>query len=141
MPPLPSSGSWGISAASSATASTRTRGGSYPGAVAFDEGLAERIRDQVGDAPTVSERKMFGGLAFLSNGNMCFGVIGEDLLVRVGPESYATALARPHVREMDLTGRPMRGIVVVDSTGLGEDDRLRSWLDRGLAFTDSLPPK
>lgn len=109
--------------------------------VAFDEGMAERIRDQMGDDLSLSERKMFGGLAFLSHGNMCFGVVGDDLLVRVGPESYTASLALPHAREMDLTGRPMRGIVVVDSSGLGEDDALRGWLDRGLAFTDSLPPK
>ncbi len=84
---------------------------------------------------------MFGGLCFMSGGNMCFGVIADDLLVRVGPEAYAASLALPHVREMDLTGRPLRGIVVVDSEGLSEDDSLRVWLDRGLEFTDSLPPK
>ena len=109
--------------------------------MAFDEGLAERIRDQIGDDLTMSERKMFGGLAFMSNGNMCFGIMGDDLLVRVGPETYAASLALPHVREMDLTGRPLRGLVVVDAAGLGEDDLLCTWLDRGLAFTDSLPPK
>ena len=109
--------------------------------MAFDEGLAERIRDQIGDDLTMSERKMFGGLAFLSHGNMSFGIIGEDLLVRVGPETYAAALALPHVREMDFTGRPLRGMVVVDAAGLGEDDVLGTWLDRGLDFTDSLPPK
>jgi hypothetical protein len=109
--------------------------------MAFDEGLAERIRDYIGDDLSMSERKMFGGLAFLSHGNMSFGILGEDLLVRVGPEAYAASLALPHVREMDLTGRPLRGMVVVDAAGLGEDDLLGAWLDRGLAFTDSLPPK
>ena len=109
--------------------------------MAFDEGLAERVRAQVADDLSISERRMFGGLCFLSGGNMCFGVIGSDLFVRVGPEAYAHALALPHAREMDLTGRPMRGIVLVDSEGLGEDEPLRRWLDRGLEFTDSLPPK
>jgi TfoX N-terminal domain len=109
--------------------------------VAYDEGLAERIRDQVAGDLLMSERKMFGGLCFMSGGNMCFGVIGTDLLVRVGPESYAASLDLPHVREMDLTGRPLRGMVLVDSEGLSEDDSLREWLDRGLDFTDTLPPK
>ncbi len=109
--------------------------------MAFDEGLAERIRDYVGSDLSVSERRMFGGLAFLSHGNLCFGIIGEDLLVRVGPASYAASLALPHVREMDLTGRPLRGMVVVDAAGFDEDVLLGTWLDRGIAFTDSLPPK
>jgi hypothetical protein len=115
--------------------------GAYPAVVAFDEGLAERIRDHVADDLLMSERKMFGGLCFMSSGNMCFGVIGSDLLVRVGPESYAASLTLAHVREMDLTGRPMRGMVLVDSERLSEDDSLRGWLDRGLDFTDTLPPK
>ncbi len=109
--------------------------------MAFDEGLAERVREEVGDDLSISERRMFGGLCFLSHGNMCFGIIGSDVLVRVGPEAYALSLALPHVREMDLTGRPLRGIVVVDSEGLSEDGLLRTWLHRGLAFTDTLPPK
>ena len=109
--------------------------------MAFDELLADRVRACLQHVGGVSERKMFGGLAFLSHGNMCFGVLGEDLLVRVGPEAYAASLALPHVREMDLTGRPLRGVVVVDAAGLGEDGPLGAWLDRGLAFTDSLPPK
>jgi hypothetical protein len=109
--------------------------------VAYDEGLAERVREQMGGDLLMSERRMFGGLAFLSNGNMCFGVIGSDLLVRVGADAYGACLALPHAREMDLTGRPLRGLVVVDSEGLSEDGMLREWLERGLAFTDLLPPK
>jgi hypothetical protein len=109
--------------------------------VAYDKGLAERIRDHIADDLLMSERKMFGGLCFMSGGNMCFGVIGSDLLVRVGPESYAASLVQPYVREMDLTGRPLRGMVLVDSEGLSEDDSLQEWLDRGLDFTDTLPPK
>ncbi len=84
---------------------------------------------------------MFGGLAFMSNGNMGFAVIGDDLLVRVGPEAYEEALALPFVSEMDLTGRPLRGLVLVDGEGLAEDRALQDWLERGVAFTDSLPPK
>jgi hypothetical protein len=77
----------------------------------------------------------------MSNGNMCFAVIGDDLLVRVGPDAYGPSLALPYVREMDLTGRPLRGMVLVDGEGLAEDESLREWLELGLAFTDSLPPK
>ena len=109
--------------------------------MAFDGGLAERVRDETDGQPLLSERRMFGGLAFLSDGNMCFAVIGSDLLVRVGPEAYAACLALPHVREMDLTGRPLRGLVLVAAEGLSEDGPLRDWLNRGLAFTDTLPPR
>jgi TfoX N-terminal domain len=77
--------------------------------VAFDEGLAERVRSLVADEPDVSERKMFGGLCFMSRGNMSFGIVGSDLMVRVGVDAYREALAMPHVREMDFTGRSMRG--------------------------------
>jgi hypothetical protein len=109
--------------------------------VAFDEGAAERIRELIGVDPVISERKMFGGLCFMSSGNMCFGIIGSDLFVRVGRDAYDASLAQPHAREMDFTGRVMRGIVVVDPEGFTEDGALRTWLDRGLAFADSLPPK
>jgi TfoX/Sxy family transcriptional regulator of competence genes len=109
--------------------------------VAFDEGLAERIREQVGDDPAISERKMFGGLCFLVSGNMSFGVLGSEIMVRVGPDAYDESLAQPHAREMDFTGRSMRGMVYVDEHGIAEDDDLRAWLDRGLAFASSLPPK
>ncbi len=115
--------------------------GPYPGRVTFDEGLAERVREQIGEDLSLSERRMFGGLAFLSSGNLCFAVVGDDLLVRVGPEAYPGALALPFVSEMDLTGRPLRGLVLVDGEGLAEDQALREWLDQGVAFTDSLPPK
>lgn len=109
--------------------------------MAFDEGLAERIRSMVGDDPGVRERKMFGGLAFLHRGNMTFGVVGDELMVRVGPDGWDAALGEPHAREMDFTGRSMKGMVYVGVDGFAEDDDLRAWLDRGLAFARSLPPK
>lgn len=109
--------------------------------MAFDEGLAERIRDATADQPGMSERKMFGGLCFMVNGNMSFGVVGSELMVRVGPDAYETALSLPHAREMDFTGRPMRGMVYVAEAGLSEDDDLQGWLDRGLGFASSQPPK
>jgi hypothetical protein len=109
--------------------------------MAFDEGLVERIRAATGADPSMSERKMFGGLCFMSGGNMCFGVLGDEVMVRVGPDAYVEALGRPHVREMDFTGRSMRGMVFVDPAGIAEDDDLEGWLQRGLAFARSLPPK
>jgi hypothetical protein len=109
--------------------------------VVYDRGLAERIRDLVGADALLAERTMFGGLCFLSQGNMCFGILGDELLIRVGRAAYDEALGRPHAREMDLTGRAMRGMVLVEPDGFTEDEDLQAWLDRGLAFSDSLPPK
>lgn len=84
---------------------------------------------------------MFGGLCFMVNGNMCFGVVGSELMVRVGPEAYEATVSLPHAREMDFTGRSMRGMVYVAEAGLSEDDDLEVWLDRGLRFASHLPPK
>jgi hypothetical protein len=109
--------------------------------VVYDRGLAERIRDLVGADALLAERTMFGGLCFLSQGNMCFGILGDELLVRVGRDAYDEALGRPHARQMDLTGRAMRGMVLVEPDGFTEDEDLQAWLGRGLAFADSLPPK
>ena len=109
--------------------------------MAIDEGLVERIRTATGADPLISERKMFGGLCFMSDGNMCFGVLGDEIMVRVGPDAYVEALGRPHAREMDFTGRSMRGMVYVDPDGISEDADLEAWLQRGLAFARSLPPR
>jgi TfoX/Sxy family transcriptional regulator of competence genes len=109
--------------------------------VAYDEGLAERIRNRVATDPRVAERKMFGGLAFLCDGNMACGVVGDELMVRVGPGSWADALSQPHTREMDFTGRSMKGMVYVGVDGFREDDDLHRWIDRGIRFAGSLPPK
>jgi TfoX/Sxy family transcriptional regulator of competence genes len=109
--------------------------------MAYDEGLAARVRDVLGDHPDIIEKKMFGGLAFMVQGNMACGIIQDDLMVRVGPEGYETALAQPHARSMDFTGKPMRGMVVVDGAGLDTDETLDEWVQRGLQFALSLPPK
>jgi hypothetical protein len=109
--------------------------------MAYDEGLAQRIREFVSEDPTISERKMFGGLCFMTSGNMGVGIVGEDLMVRVGPERWEEALARPHAREMDFTGKFMRGMVYVSPEGISEDDGLRLWLDLGLGYASSLKPK
>jgi TfoX/Sxy family transcriptional regulator of competence genes len=108
--------------------------------MAIDEGLAQRIREAMG-AVRVTEKKMFGGLAFLSRGHMFVGIAGESLMVRVGPNAYAEALRRPHVREMDFTGRPMRGYVFVDAPGLERDSDLGRWLEASLEFVGTLPGK
>ncbi|MET9966533.1 TfoX/Sxy family protein [Streptomyces sp. NPDC006356] len=109
--------------------------------MAYDEGLAERIRDRLGADPEISERRMFGGLAFLCRGNMAVGVTGGDLMVRVGPDATDAALARPGARIFDMTGRPMRGWVVVDGTAVAEDESLAAWVDEGRTFAAGLPPK
>ncbi len=109
--------------------------------MAYDEALAERVRGVFGEDPRLHEQKMFGGIAFMISGNMCVGVAGDELMVRVGKDAYDDALAQPHVREMDFTGRPMRGIVFVDAAGIATDDALESWIDRGLEFAGSLPAK
>lgn len=123
------------------TPSTPYAGGFYARAMAFDEGLAERIRSLSATALGMAERKMFGGLAFMIDGNMAYGVIGSELIVRVGPDAFDDALAQPHARVMDFTGRPSRGMVYVADSGIAEDADLVAWLDRGLAFAGSLPPK
>ncbi len=109
--------------------------------MAYDETFAERIRAVLGDDPGIDERKMFGGIAFLLDGNMFVGIAKEALMVRVGPDAWDEALAHPHTREMDFTGRSMKGYVFVDDEGTAEEDDLRAWVERGLAFAGSLPPK
>jgi TfoX/Sxy family transcriptional regulator of competence genes len=107
----------------------------------YDEGLAQRIRDVLDERPDIAEKRMFGGLAFLLGGHMCVGVIGEELMVRVGPEGYQAAIREPHARKMDFTGRPMKGFVYVASDGFESDAKLRRWVDRGIRFAASLPAK
>ena len=109
--------------------------------MAYDEGLAERIRTAVIDRPNVAEKKMFGGLAFMLNDYMFCGVTDDALMARVGPENYAESLARPHVREMDFTGRPMKGYVYVDPAGIESDRELADWVDLCADFVLTLPPK
>ena len=108
--------------------------------MAYDGGLAQRVREALEDEP-MTERKMFGGMCFMLRGNMCCGVAGDDLMLRVGPDAYEEALSADHVREMDFTGKPLRGMVYVAPEGIEEDDDLRAWLKRGIAFVGSLPAK
>ena len=109
--------------------------------MAYDEGLAHRVRELMAQTPGYHEKKMFGGLCFLLDGNMACGINADQLMVRVGPEAYQNALARPHAREMDFTGRALKGFVYVDADGLSEDSGLQAWVDLGTEFAGSLPPK
>jgi TfoX/Sxy family transcriptional regulator of competence genes len=107
----------------------------------FDEGLAQRIREVLATERGICEKRMFGGIAFLLNGNMAVGVVGDHLMVRVGPDRYETLLAEPHAREMDFTGKPMKGFVYVAAEGLVSDADLNRWIGHGTACARSLPAK
>lgn len=109
--------------------------------MAYDEGLAERVRGLAQDLARLDEKKMFGGLCFLVRGNMAAGIVGDELMARVGPVAYAECLRLPHAREMDFTGKPMKGLIYVAPDGIAEDEDLLAWLKRGLAYAASLPPK
>ena len=109
--------------------------------MAYNEKLAERIRRQLSDRTDVVERKMFGGLAFMVRGHMCCGVVGDELMVRVGPEAYEATLKEKHAREMDFTGRPLRGMVYVAAPGITSAKQLGKWVERGLRFVLNLPEK
>lgn len=109
--------------------------------MAYDEGLAERVRELLLGDPDIAEKRMFGGLAFLLRGNMAVGVTGDDLMVRVGPDATDAALARPGARLFDMTGRPMRGWVVVAGPAVAEDETLAAWVGEGRDFAAGLPPK
>jgi TfoX/Sxy family transcriptional regulator of competence genes len=109
--------------------------------MAFDEALADRIRDVLASRPDLTERKMFGGIAFMLAGNMAVGIIGEDLMVRLDPEDAEKALGEPHTRPMDFTGKPMKNMVYVDAEGTASDDDLAGWVEAGADYAASLPPK
>lgn len=109
--------------------------------MAFDEALAERVRDALAPRADLTARKMFGGLAFMIGGNMALGVLGDELMVRLGPEDAERALAEPHTRPMEFTGKPIKGMVLVDSAGTEADEDLGAWVDAGADFAASLPPK
>jgi TfoX/Sxy family transcriptional regulator of competence genes len=110
--------------------------------VAFDEDLAERVREALPAdvVARVTERKMFGGLAFMLDGNMLVGIVGDELMARLGPDAADAALERPHVRIMDFSGRPMKGMVFVEPGAL-DDEELTRWVAGALDFVAALPPK
>jgi TfoX/Sxy family transcriptional regulator of competence genes len=101
--------------------------------MSYDERLADRVRTALSGTEGISERRMFGGIAFLVDGKMCVGVLNDELVVRVGPSRNDDALKRAHTRQMDFTGRPMRGMIYVSSPGLARGATLRSWIEQGIA--------
>ncbi len=108
--------------------------------MAYDQDLADRVRAVLPRGAAVTERQMFGGLAFMLGGHMFCGVVKDTLMLRLGPEAAGRALDQPHVRPMDFTGRPMKGMVFVDPAGL-HGDALRQWVDDAAGYACGLPPK
>ncbi|KPK90997.1 MAG: RNA methyltransferase [Anaerolineae bacterium SM23_ 63] len=109
--------------------------------MAYDEGLAQRVRETLDDPPGLVEKKMFGGVGFMLHGNMACGVHKDKLIVRVGLEGYEEAMSRPHTAPFDITGRAMKGWVMVKSAGYESDDHLNEWVQQGVDFALTLPPK
>ena len=112
--------------------------------MAYNEGLAQRVRELLEDRADeleVVEKKMFGGLCFMVQGNMCCGILQDDMMVRVGAEGHADALAQPHARPMDFTGKPMNGFIYVAKGGLTSHDNLAEWVDRVLKFNSTMTAK
>jgi TfoX/Sxy family transcriptional regulator of competence genes len=109
--------------------------------MAYDEVLADRVRQALEGRLGLTERKMFGGIAWMLEGHMCVGIVDRDLMVRVGPDGWEDALDEPHVRPMDFTGRPLKSYVYVAPEGLESDGALLDWVRRGAEFAATLPPK
>ena len=109
--------------------------------VAFDEKLARRVRKLLSHEPSLVEKRMFGGLAFMANGHLCCGVLNGKLVLHVGRDEYEQLLSRPHACHMDFTGRPMRGLLYVRPSGFRTSHQLRAWIQRSLRFVSSLPSK
>ena len=109
--------------------------------MAFSEALAERIRQRLARRKNVEEKKMFGGVGFLLNGNMLVGVWKDSLIARLGPDQAREALLEPHVKEFDITGKPMKGWVLVEPEGVVDDEQLKDWIQRAVKFVGKLSKK
>jgi len=109
--------------------------------MAYDESVAQRVRQAIQKQDGLSERKMFGGLCLMLHGNMFAGIIKDELMLRVGPENSDELLARPGVRPMDFTGKPMKGYLYVESAAFATPEALKGWLGHALSFVETLPPK
>jgi TfoX/Sxy family transcriptional regulator of competence genes len=108
-------------------------------AMAYDQELAGRVRATLADRTDVDEKKMFGGLTFMVGGQMCCGVLKNDLVVRIEPAEFDTLVAQPHVRPFDFTGRPTQGMVYVDNGALADQEVLRTWVQRGTDYVAAHP--
>lgn len=109
--------------------------------MSYDEGVAKRVRKVLARRRNVAERRMFGGLTFMVGGHMCCGIVGEELMVRVGPDAYEEALGDRHAREMDFTGTPLKGFLFIEPPGFATEEALRAWVDRAVDFVKTLPVK
>lgn len=109
--------------------------------MAYSEALADRIRQTFGRRRGLVEKKMFGGVGFLVHGNMCVGVWKTSLIVRLDPKVAQDLLKQPHVRVFDITGRPMKGWLLVEAEGLESDVQLADWIERASVFVATLPAK
>ena len=109
--------------------------------MSYNLDLAQQIKEIFAGIPDISEKKMFGGIGFMLQGNMVCGVNKDDLIVRVGLDQYDQCLEMPHTHVFDMTGRPMRGWVTVSPKGYENMGDLEQWVERGMSFVKSLPPK
>jgi len=109
--------------------------------MAYNETLAARIRKSLGRKKGITEKKMFGGIGFLLNGNTCVGVWKESMIVRLDPDDTEAALRESHVKPFDITGRAMKGWVLVEPDGIGEDAELKQWIQVATKFVGTLPKK
>lgn len=109
--------------------------------MAYDTDVADRIRARIGPRPELTEREMFGGIAFMINGNMAVGVSGDELMVRVGKEAHETAVSRNGARTFDMGARPMKGWISVSNDGYDSDADFGYWVDQGVSYAASLPAK
>jgi len=109
--------------------------------MAYSHSLADRVRQALRTHRAVTEKKLFGGVGFLLNGNLLVCVWQQSLIVRLGPDNATKALEQEFVREFDVTGRPMKGWIMVDPDGLDTDRQLAEWIEQAIGFVESLPPK
>ena len=107
----------------------------------YNQSLAKRIRSELEQVPDLQVKKMFGGVAYMVRGNMACGVHGNDLIIRVGTKKYDEVLTRPYTKPFDMTGRPMAGWVMVEPDGYRSDNDLKTWIDEGIDFANSLKAK
>ena len=109
--------------------------------MSYDENLAQRIRKLLAGQPGRTEKRMFGGVSFMLQGNMACGVLKEEMIVRIDPEEHDVAVAKPHVRTFDFSGRPMKGWIMVAPGAHASEEGLQAWVQQGVRYALSLPPK